>query len=87
MADRSGWAYGAVAGEQWLTIYGSAYERPVLHPTCELAAEALEAGSLQGAGLSVAHVTEVWHAGMTGPRPYAYRITPGTCQPPAGQDG
>jgi hypothetical protein len=84
MAGRSGWAYGAVAGGEWLTIHGSAYQRPVLYPARELAAEALEASSLRDSGLSVAHVTEIWHAGMTGPRPCAYRITPGTCPPPAG---
>jgi hypothetical protein len=43
---------------------------------------ALASSPLAGRGLTVAHVTEVWHPGMTGPRPYAYRITPGTCENP-----
>jgi hypothetical protein len=81
-ADRSGWAYGEAEGGEWLTIYGSAHTAPVLYPSREAAAGALAASPLAGRGLTVAHVTEVRHPGMTGPRPYAYRITPGTCENP-----
>jgi hypothetical protein len=62
--------------------YGSALQPPVLYPSREAAAGALAASPLAASGLSIAHVTEVWHPGMTGPRPYAYQITPGTCENP-----
>lgn len=81
-ADRSGWTYGEAGGGEWLTVYGSAYQAPVLHPSREAAAGALAASPLAARGLAVAHVTEVWHPGVTGPRPYAYQITPGTCDHP-----
>jgi hypothetical protein len=86
MPGRSGWAFGDADGGEWLTIYGPAGRRPVLHHTSEPAEEALAASNMHSNGLSAAHVTGVWHAGMTGPRQYAHRITPGTCRKPAGRE-
>jgi hypothetical protein len=73
---RSGWATGIASlrePREWLTIAGSAYRAPVLHAsTGEAVATALAGDDW------VAHVTEVRHGGVTGPRGMAYRITPGT---------
>lgn len=78
--NRKGWAYGEriPAGSQWLTILGSAHKTPELHATKEAALAALGKSVLANRpGMTVEHVTELWHGGVTGPRPYAYRITEG----------
>jgi hypothetical protein len=94
MADRNGWAYGfQTRSGEWLTVVGSAYEAPKLRPSREDAEAALSLTKLhtwkrtEGEQLVTAHVTETWHSGMTGPRPYAYRITAGTAQPAAALTG
>jgi hypothetical protein len=79
MTERTGWAYGTTSSGQWLTIPGSAYKRPVLHPAREDAETALAASPLAGnphMHLTVAHVTEVEHGGVT-VTGLAYRITAG----------
>jgi hypothetical protein len=85
--NRSGWAYGdrgvwSVApheGElsRYLTILGSAYRRPELYGTREQAEAALDKRGLRNAphmNMTVAHVTEVPHGGVSG-RGFAYPIT------------
>lgn len=78
MTNRTGWAYGTTSGAaEWLTIPGSARTRPVLHPEREQAEAALDASGLRAKpwmDLTVAHVTEVFHPGVT-VTATAYRIT------------
>jgi hypothetical protein len=71
---RMGWAYGLCIGSsEWLTILGSAFKAPelagapgdVLPP---------EAPAPEWGEWVLAEVEEVWHGGVTGARPYAYRI-------------
>jgi hypothetical protein len=85
-AQRAGWAYGeAGSSGQWLTIVGSAHQRPVLHPAREAAEAALDADPRLKSNLlvdiEIAYVTEVRHGGVTG-NGLAYRIT--DPPPPAG---
>ena len=78
---RSGWAYGDRMESdgkpsEWLTIIGSAIEIPKLYDTQEQAERALDSTRLRSAkhmNIVVAHVTEVWHPGVSSG--YAYRIT------------
>lgn len=87
MKNRSGWAFGDRGvwnvgehkGEQsrYLTILGSAHTAPKLYATEEEATAALARHPLAKSphmNMTVAHVTEVPHAGVTG-RGYAYPIT------------
>ena len=84
--DRKGWAFGDRGvwnvgehkGEQsrYLTILGSAYRRPKLYATREEAAAAMGRHPLAKSphlNMTVAHVTEVSHGGVSGG--YAYAIT------------
>ena len=75
---RSGWAYGEFIGSrEWLTILGSAYEAPVFHPTRDAAERALDESGLRDRphlNMTVAHVTEAPHGGVSG-RGYASRVT------------
>ena len=79
MTARSGWAYGEHIGSQaWLTILGSAHTAPVFYPTREEAERALDESGLRDRphlNMTVAHVTEAPHGGVSG-RGYAYRVTP-----------
>jgi len=83
MTNRSGWAFGDRgehngAPSRYLTILGSAHEAPALYGTREEAEAALDGKpKLKAAAwlnMTVAHVTEVRHGGVTG-RGYAYPIT------------
>lgn len=69
-----------IGSSEWLTILGSAYEAPELAAAPGDArlpkAEAPEWGEWV-----LAEVEEVWHGGVTGPRPYAYRDPPGRGPP------
>lgn len=81
-APRSGWAYGdrnVWNGEQsrYLTILGSAHTAPKFYPTQEAAQAALDVHPCRDnphMHMTVAHVTEIRHSGVTG-RGYAYPIT------------
>jgi hypothetical protein len=95
VADRSGWAYGFWReGSEWLTIAGSARQRPALYPSREAAEAALAATALPswkpGAGEQpvTARVTERWHGGVSGTG-MAYWIdaalNPHLALPPQGQ--
>lgn len=84
MANRSGWAYGfTYRDSEWLTIVGSAHTAPPLRESADDAEKALGETQLHtwklhaGDALTVAHVTETWHSGVTG-NGMAYRITPGS---------
>ena len=78
---RSGWAYGDRGewnGEmsRYLTILGSAYRTPKLYATQGEAESALDKSGKRrwrGLNMTVAHVTETIHGGVSGG--YAYRIT------------
>ena len=85
--NRSGWAFGdrGVWGvgehkgdlSRYLTILGSAHQAPRLYATQAEAEAALDKSGMRHAkhlNMTVAHVTEVPHAGVTG-RGYAYPIT------------
>ena len=82
-SNRSGWAYGdrGMCGpggtpSRWLTILGSAYERPVLYATQQEAEQALSEHPQRDnprLDMVVAHVTEVPHSGVRGG--YVYKIT------------
>ena len=87
MKNRSGWAFGDrgvwSVGEhkgdlsRYLTILGSAHAAPKLYATQAEAEAALARHPLANAAhmnMTVAHVTEVAHGGVTG-RGYAYPIT------------
>jgi hypothetical protein len=82
-APRTGWAFGDRGewnGEfsRYLTILGSAYQRPALYATEDEARAALARHPMRNnphMNMQVAHVTEFRHPGVTGPRGYAYRIT------------
>ena len=69
--NRSGWAYGEriPAGSPWLTILGSAHQTPELYPDRESAERALDQSGLRQVShlnMTVAHVTEEWHGGVSG---------------------
>lgn len=75
MTAREGWSAGTTTGGQWLTILGSHFRVPTLHPTAA-AAEAAIPATLTGplrAELVVRYVRETWHPGVTGDG-RAYRI-------------
>jgi hypothetical protein len=82
MKNRSGWAFGDHGTHDggpsaYLTILGSAYTAPELYGTREEAEEALGRHPLRNSphmNMTVAHVTETPHGGVTG-RGYAYPIT------------
>jgi hypothetical protein len=76
MANQSGWVAGDVictlndpGRGRWLTVRGSAYRRPVLHPSRETAVADPRRGQC------VAHVTEVAYPGLLGG---AFKVTEGT---------
>ena len=78
--ERSGWAFGDRGiwnGEasRYLTILGSRYERPKLYAAREEAEAALgrHPCNLAHMNMTVAHVTEKFHGGVSGG--YAYWIT------------
>ena len=78
--DRDVWTYGEHKGElsRYLTILGSAYRRPTLYASQAEAETALDKSGMRGAvhmNMTVAHVTEVPHGGVTGAYGYAYPIT------------
>jgi hypothetical protein len=74
---RTGWAYGTIDGsDEWLTIWGSYYTRPVLHPTEDDAKAAFDASPFAGDAKNtwvICHVTEVPMWGVSSG--YAYQIT------------
>ena len=77
--DRGVWTVGEAKGSlsRYLTVLGSAYKAPALYATQAEAEAALDAAGMRHAkhmNITVCHVTEVPHGGVTG-RGYAYPIT------------
>lgn len=66
---RLGWVWGVGDGPDWLTVPGSAYTQPTLHPDPKTAGPK----RLDWVN-TLALVAEVPHDGVTGPRGVAYRI-------------
>lgn len=85
-ALRAGWTWGRIIGSQeWLTVRGSAYVAPPLHPRPGDAGPGPD-GAYCGPRLPgdwtrpvLAYVAEMEHTGMTGPRAVAYRILARIC--------